>query len=458
MLKINVRLVGESRTVDIEKGWSVRQLKEHLAEISGHDIEDLKIVFAGSVLPENLTIDQCDLGQHSVIHVLATTQHNGVQPSISSASVPATVERAQNIQSRGSSQRFFVYCKLICNKAHPGKLRVRCRDCKDGAFTLSRGPEGWHDVTKRNKIKGICNECDCDFAEFFFKCTGHDALGDARDEAIPLPQVGSNAFNSPCLGCMDILDPVLTFPCAEKHSMCLPCFSMFCRSKIRDRMLIHVEHPRHIGYTLCCPGGGDCESAYVEDIHHFRVAGNELYEIYQRFATEDLVIQSGGILCPGRGCGSGLFPELGLRRIVCEKRSGGCGLVFCRNCLQDYHYGDCNQLTTGTDAISTDYSVLAQNARKSRRDMEKCLKVIRETTKPCPGCKSATEKAGGCNHMTCQRCRFQWCWNCGIEWNSNCQGDHWFRILENNVTVLKVHNLNIRMDMSSEPCAFPVFN
>ena len=50
------------------------------------------------------------------------------------------------------------------------------------------------------------------------------------------------------------------------------------------------------------------------------------YEQYQRFATEDLVLQSGGILCPGRGCGSGIFPEDGMRRIVCDQSTGGCGV------------------------------------------------------------------------------------------------------------------------------------
>ena len=29
-----------------------------------------------------------------------------------------------------------------------------------------------------------------------------------------------------------------------------------------------------------------------------------------------------------------------------------------------------------------------------RREAEKCFKIIRETTKPCPGCRSPTEKAG----------------------------------------------------------------
>ena len=55
---------------------------------------------------------------------------------------------------------------------------------------------------------------------------------------------------------LSLRDPVLTFPCKDMHSLCLPCFSTFCESKIKDRQLILVEKPKHIGYTLPCPGGG----------------------------------------------------------------------------------------------------------------------------------------------------------------------------------------------------------
>lgn len=34
-------------------------------------------------------------------------------------------------------------------------------------------------------------------------------------------------------------------------------------------------------------------------------------------------------------------------------------------------------------------------------------------TKACPVCGVRTEKTGGCNHMTCQRCGSDWCWVCG---------------------------------------------
>lgn len=33
---------------------------------------------------------------------------------------------------------FYVFCKTVCKSIQPGKLRVRCRTCKQGTLTLSR--------------------------------------------------------------------------------------------------------------------------------------------------------------------------------------------------------------------------------------------------------------------------------------------------------------------------------
>lgn len=40
-------------------------------------------------------------------------------------------------ETKGHSS-FYVFCKAVCKAIQPGKLRVRCRDCKQGTLTLSR--------------------------------------------------------------------------------------------------------------------------------------------------------------------------------------------------------------------------------------------------------------------------------------------------------------------------------
>ena len=36
----------------------------------------------------------------------------------------------------------------------------------------------------------------------------------------------------------------------------------------------------------------------------------------------------------------------------------------------------------------------------------------------CPKCKTIVEKLGGCEHMTCKRCKYEWCWICGLSYKS----------------------------------------
>lgn len=40
-------------------------------------------------------------------------------------------------------------------------------------------------------------------------------------------------------------------------------------------------------------------------------------------------------------------------------------------------------------------------------------------TKDCPKCRVAVEKNGGCMHMTCRQCGYEWCWLCTKIWKGH---------------------------------------
>ena len=72
--------------------------------------------------------------------------------------------------------------------------------------------------------------------------------------------------------------------------------------------------------------GFQCRKSYEQNDFKTIVLSLK-YERFKNFATEEFVLQNGGILCPGEGCGNGLMPEdETTRRIVCFRNRGGCGV------------------------------------------------------------------------------------------------------------------------------------
>ncbi|KAF9027606.1 hypothetical protein BDZ89DRAFT_987178 [Hymenopellis radicata] len=49
---------------------------------------------------------------------------------------------------------------------------------------------------------------------------------------------------------------------------------------------------------------------------------------------------------------------------------------------------------------------------------------IKSNTKECPKCVSTIEKNGGCNHMTCKKCKNEFCWVCMGPWSEH--GTSWY--------------------------------
>lgn len=275
---------------------------------------------------------------------------------------------------------------------------------------------------------GCGGESSESYAEFYFKCGAHVTSGE-DDISVPLYMIRANLPGVKCLSCGDVATPVIVFECEASHVMCIDCFITYCLSKLSERQFTHDPE---LGYTLPCPI--NCFDSLIREVHHFRLMGDEQYVRYQHWATEEAVLAAGGVLCPNAGCGYGLIPDEDCVRITCI---GGCGFVFCRKCLQEYHTGECwqvddasflasSQVNTGKDSSSKNFNSGGSDAG-ARWDVASAA-AIHSLTKPCPKCRTPTERSGGCMHMVCTRasCRYNWCWVCHTEWTRDCMASHWF--------------------------------
>ena len=82
----------------------------------------------------------------------------------------------------------------------------------------------------------------------------------------------------------------------------------------------------------------------------------EEYDRYHRFATEECLLQAGGVLCPQPGCGAGILPDNpGERKIKCVQ----CSYVFCKNCHQGYHEDEDCETEEAFESLTTNQNLQA---------------------------------------------------------------------------------------------------
>lgn len=62
---------------------------------------------------------------------------------------------------------------------------------------------------------------------------------------------------------------------------------------------------------------------------------------------------------------------------------------------------------------------ISQLWNKKCQDDSETLNWIQSNTKDCPKCTSVIEKNGGCNHMSCTKCRYEFCWVCLGDWTAH---------------------------------------
>lgn len=449
--------LGPVLELDLKEESSVLQLKEEVGRQQGVQPDHLRVLFAGRELLNSASLQSCDLPEMSTVHVVLPPPspsspllllqerieeggeveelHSLTRLDLNSSRLPPSppasptslseqggsrgVDEEQEAPPPGNQSNFYVYCKR-CSSIKPGKLRVRCGNCKQTTMTLCRGPSCWDDVLLPGRISGSCQSDGChgNQAEFFMKCAAHPTSDE--DVSVALDLIMNNNRNVSCIACTDIMDLVLVFPCAERHVICLDCFRGYCQSRLNERRFI--PHP-HIGYSLPCAVG--CADSLIQEIHHFRILGAEQYSRYLQYGAEECVLAAGGLLCPSPGCGAGLIPTDDERRVTCDRRFG-CGFQFCRQCREAYHQGLCPDIPSPPPVEPSQGFAVEEEACLRGRWENASVALINESTRRCPQCSVPTERSGGCMHMCCPRCGAEWCWLCRAFWTRDCMGNHWF--------------------------------
>ncbi|PRQ72460.1 hypothetical protein AAT19DRAFT_16384 [Rhodotorula toruloides] len=88
-----------------------------------------------------------------------------------------------------------------------------------------------------------------------------------------------------------------------------------------------------------------------------------------------------------------------------------CGHIFCFGCQLDGDHRPC-------------CCPIVKRWMKKCKDDSETSNWISANTKECTKCHSTIEKNGGCNHMTCKKCKWEFCWVCMGPWSEH--GTSWY--------------------------------
>ena len=82
---------GRSVELDLEQGWNVKDVKMRLSsQLEVSSPEQLRIIFAGRELGDEVSVDSCDLGNQSILHaVTVITAESPAAPANTTAESPA---------------------------------------------------------------------------------------------------------------------------------------------------------------------------------------------------------------------------------------------------------------------------------------------------------------------------------------------------------------------------------
>ncbi|KAA3675934.1 parkin [Paragonimus westermani] len=400
-----VRLVCEAEEFDFEvnSDWNILFLKQRACQLFSVDFDAYSVYLNQERLNEDRKISTCSFAEGCRIELIKRQLRN----------------------------KYFVYC-YVCEVVSPSLVSFICDVCGFSEFM----PSVVSDITRTACGKCCHNDCQSHSATVKFICM----KSADHQPTVMLRHIRRNLELIPCVACCNQHFEVLVSFCQKKsHALCLECFKSYSKEYLESGQFQLVDD---LGFTLGCPAG--CLDSFISDPHHFRILGKEFYSRYKDFSASRYIQMQDCVVCPVCGQIWNTFDESHSPTVNTRipsrsqwytcKPPMGCGSLFCAACLWHFTGIESDSTICRCDSTSaerfTHPSVLSRfwnvwrmvSVTSEERDNQD---IIAKVSRPCPRCRSATEKAGGCNHIHCSVCGIDWCWVCCEPWTGDCQALHW---------------------------------
>jgi ariadne-1 len=205
-----------------------------------------------------------------------------------------------------------------------------------------------------------------------------------------------------CLMCWDTCPAATSASLACCHPFCFPCWA--------SHLEFHLKNSGNAAIAVRCPQKA-CPQ-FCGRLAFERIFGRPSEQLtkYDAYVISSFVANNERFReCPGPGCGLVCKYPVG-RSAIAEGSAPvpcSCGYRYCFLCgLEDHSPASCSMMKMWL---------------KKESDESETANWVSANTKPCPGkhCGKTVEKNGGCNHMTCSQCRYEWCWICEGPWSEH---------------------------------------
>ena len=99
-----------------------------------------------------------------------------------------------------------------------------------------------------------------------------------------------------------------------------------------------------------------------------------------------------------------------IRPVITSEVKMKCQVRGCRGFLKDFKCLSCE-----TEHCKSCHQPVTDEEHQCKESDLEMVKILKESTKNCPGCGEPTEKIDGCDQMWCVKCHVTWDWKTGRE-------------------------------------------